>query len=292
MLTCLDRIDGLLRYTKDADYNFSYDSLSKGSTVVTPWGPKGYSIYQTASGANHLGVYCVGCGFNGQLTLHGHFVFTLLHRLTEGTISAKGNLQGTLQLGIDASYTSSVPLFEQRLADIPITWLAIPGIITVGPEFYVEAASAITLKAEGQALVGGILNWPAIDATIDAVHRERSNLGTLGSPNVQPVLDIKDSVQVAADAYLKVALAFGIDVLSGVWKKQAALIDKPGFSISAGVSGSANGEVTHQIGNAACPGINLDVSFSNELYAEENITGHKNFAISNFKKSLWNKCFP
>jgi carbon monoxide dehydrogenase subunit G len=76
-------------------------------------------------------------------------------------------------------------------------------------------------------------------------------LGTLNSPNVQLVLDVKGTVQVAGDAYLKVALAFGIDILKGTWKVQAALVDKPGSSISARVSGSAtiaNGEVTHHIG--------------------------------------------
>jgi hypothetical protein len=89
-------------------------------------------------------------------------------------------------------------------------------------------------------------------------------------------------------------LAFGIDILKGTWKVQAALVDKPGSSISARVSGSAtiaNGEVTHHIENAACPGVSLDVGFQNDLYAEENIIGHKSFAISTFKKSLWNKCF-
>ncbi|KAF2495895.1 hypothetical protein BU16DRAFT_617426 [Lophium mytilinum] len=288
-------LDHLTTFTKDLSGTFSLDTMSKGNTVATPWGPRGYSVYEASSGASHFGVYCVGCGASGQLALNGHFVFSVADGFKEGTVAVKGSLQGTLQLGIDASYSSTIPLYEKRLVDIPLTWLTIPGIISVGPEFSVDAASSLTLQASGQVLAGGILNWPAIDAVVDVIHRENSKLGTLGVPALQPVLEAKGSIQVAADASLKVALAFGIDILKGTWKKQAALIDKPSFSIAAGVSGSAsitNGGVTYQLGDAACPGISLDVSFKNELSAEENIIGNKVFPISTFKKDLWKKCFP
>ncbi|KAF2804907.1 uncharacterized protein BDZ99DRAFT_575098 [Mytilinidion resinicola] len=288
-------LDHLTTISKDLSGTFSMDTLSKGNTVATPWGPRGYSLYEASSGAGHLGVYCVRCGASGQLALNGHFVFSVAHGFEEGTVAVKGTLQGTLQLGVDASYSTTVPLYEKRIVDMPLTWLTIPGIISVGPEFYVDATSSLTLQASGQVLAGGVLNWPAIDAVVDVINRENSKLSTLGIPALQPVLDVKGSVKAAADASLKVALAFGIDILKGTWKKQAALIDKPSFSIAAGVSGSAsitNGGVSYQIGDAACPGISLDVSFKNELSAEENIIGNKVFPITTFQKDLWKKCFP
>lgn len=96
----------------------------------------------------------------------------------------------------------------------------------------------MTVGAVGQLLAGAVLDWPAIQATID--------IGNLGGSSasgfkhhVNPVFEVKGSVSAEADAFLTLAIGFGIDILVGTIKKQVALVEKPDINVAAKLSGQA-----------------------------------------------------
>lgn len=248
----------------DNDLNFA---TPKGSDT-TPWG-NGKQLLSKSEKGGAIAIYCVGCGVSGKIHVTGTVTFIVGKLSVSGNLKANGAIQAALELGIVASYKNTWT-YTRDIANVPLSPLSIPGIITIGPQVTLSAGGSLTVDAVGQLLAGAVLDWPAIQATID--------IGDLGGssasgfkPHVNPVFEVKAAVSASADAFLTLAVGFGIDILAGTIKKQVALVEKPDINVAAKVSGQASlsgGSVSGTIGNANCAGVALDVTFFNYVYAD------------------------
>lgn len=248
----------------DNDLNFA---TPKGSDS-TPWGVGKQLLSKTENGGA-IAIYCVGCGVSGKIHVTGTVTFIVGKLSVSGNLKANGAVQAALELGIVASYKNTWT-YTRDIATVPLSPLSVPGIITIGPQVTLSAGGSLTVDAVGQLLAGAVLDWPAIQATID--------IGDLGAssasgftPHVNPVFEVKAAVSASADAFLTLAVGFGIDILAGTIKKQVALVEKPDINVAAKISGQASlsgGSVSGTIGNGQCAGVTLDVTFFNYVYAD------------------------
>lgn len=237
-------------------------------TDSTPWGA-GEQLYSQAQDSGSIAIYCVGCGASGTIHVKGTITFIVGELSLTGSLNAAGDIHAALELGIVASYNNNWS-YDKEIANVPLSPLSIPGVLTIGPQIVVSAGGSLTVTADGQLLAGATLDWPAVQFNID-ITSPGSSTASGFTPDLNPVFDAKGSVSATADAYLKVSVGFGIDILDGVISKQVALVEKPDLSITAAAAGSASlsdGSVTGTIGTGSCDGVSLNVDFNNYVYAD------------------------
>jgi hypothetical protein len=198
-------------------------------------------------------------------------VFSIADGLKEGSIGADGNLHGVLQLGLAAQSVSvSVPIPSQTLASVALSDLVLPGVIKIGPQIALGAGGSLTIGASGQLIAGATLDWPAIHAKLDVTVANKAQQSGF-SPNVTPVFSAKGSVSASFEAYLRASLGFTIGILNiDKFTKTVELVDQPGVTATASVSGSAqlaNGQVQGQIGGGGCNGVSVPANVYNKVYA-------------------------
>lgn len=270
----------------DNDLNFA---TPKGSDS-TPWGV-GKQVFSKSEKGAAIAIYCVGCGVSGKIHVQGTVTFIVGQLSVSGNLKANGAVQAALELGIVASYTNTWS-YTRDIATVPLSPLSIPGIVTIGPQVTLSAGGSLTVGAVGQLLAGAVLDWPAIQATIDI-----GNLGASSAsgftPHVNPVFEVKGSVSAEADAFLTLAVGFGIDILVGTIKKQVALVEKPDINVAAKLQGQASlsgGSVSGSIGDGQCAGVTLDVTFNNYVYAD--LAGSQKDIINPLSIPVLSKCFP
>lgn len=269
----------------DNDLNFA---TPKGSDS-TPWGNGKQLLSKTEKGGA-IAIYCVGCGVQGKIHVTGTVTFIVGKLSVSGNLKANGAVQAALELGIVASYTNTWS-YTRDIATVPLSPLSIPGIITIGPQVTLSAGGSLTVEAVGQLLAGAVLDWPAIQATIDIGDLSASSASGF-TPHVNPVFEVRAAVSASADAFLTLAIGFGIDILAGTIKKQVALVEKPDINVAAKISAQAalsGGSVSGTIGDGQCAGVTLDVTFFNYVYAD--LAGIQK-DINTISIPVLSKCFP
>lgn len=260
----------------DDDLNFA---TPQGSTS-TPWGA-GQQLYSQAKDGGAIAIYCVGCGAQGTIHVKGTITFNVGELSVKGSLNAAGAITAALALGIVASYTNTWS-YEKEIANVPLSPLSIPGVLTIGPQIVLSAGGGLTVSAMGQLLAGTQLEWPEIQANIDIASPGSSSASGF-TPNFTPVFDVAGSISATADAYLTVSVGFGIDILAGTISKQVALVEKPDISITAATSFSA---VTG-FGSGTCDGASLNLDFNNYVYAD--LAGTE-FNINTLTLPIASKC--
>lgn len=270
--TAVEAFDKRISGSLDKDIAFA---TPQGS-VSTPWGA-GYKVFSKTQGGGAISIYCVKCGAQGKLHVKGTVTFNVFKFSATGTLSVSGALQAALELGLVATYTNTWS-YEQQVYNQALSPLTIPGIVVIGPMVTLSAGGSLNVAANGQLLAGVTLDWPAIQANID-IFNPSSATASGFKPTVSPVFQVSGAVSAKADAYLKVSIGFGINILSGKITKQIALVEKPDLSITATASGSktlSSSKLNNTIGATTravgCAGVSLDVAFNNYVYADLAVT--------------------
>jgi hypothetical protein len=235
-------------------------SLNTGTgSATSPWG-KSYLLYNSQT----VKAYCVGCGTSGKMHLTGTMSFSIAHGVTAGYIRAQGDAHAVLQLGIVATEVSKSVSFSQQIFGIPLQPYSIAGIFFIGPELSLSVGGGIGASAKGQLLTGVKLDWPGAYANLDLVDGSRS--GASGwTPKVTPVFNVNGMVSVTGEAFLAIALEFGVDILNGKIKKTGALINKP--KLTVGVATTKQG----------CSGVGVSVGVSDQVYFD--VLGIKQYPL-------------
>lgn len=210
-------------------------------------------------------IYCVNCGVRGSVKATGRINATPLSGVKEASIGISGNMYVGMYLGVNA-FAQWEKEWEKELFSKGLPGWSIPGIVTLGPKIILSAKAMVGVEAEGQILTGASLTWPGFEATLDMVHPDRSHKSGW-TPQVDRTFQVRGGVTATAAVGLPVKLWFGIDILNGVFKKGAALVDTPALTGTAEFEVNA-GTDENSVGTDECLGIAWDISLTNEVTLE------------------------
>jgi hypothetical protein len=210
-------------------------------------------------------IYCVNCGVRGSVKATGKINATPLSGVKEASIGISGNLYVGMYLGVNA-FAKWEKEWEKELFSKGLPGWSIPGIVTLGPKLILSAKATVSVEAEGQILTGASLTWPGFEATLDMVNPSKSSKSGW-TPNIDHAFQVHGGVTATAAVGLPVSLWFGIDILNGVFKKGAALVDTPALTGTAEFEVNAGTEET-SVGTDECLGIAWDITLTNEVSFE------------------------
>jgi hypothetical protein len=200
----------------------------------TPWG-KGLELYHalsTSSSSNgSVSIYCVDCGVRAGLKSKATITFTYLRGITGGSITADGLLHLGFGLGVVATYNHRWVFIRQIFA-IPLSPLAIPGLLVLGPQVSLSAGADFAVMAYGQLLAGISIDWDAVHIGFDIGNIGSSSASGF-SPRVTPIFKASGEIELDSNAYLLLKLEFGVDILNGLFHKSVALVEKPNIEVTA-----------------------------------------------------------
>lgn len=153
--------------------------------------------FNLASSGHIYSVQCAKCGVNANLAVDGHFAFNIKEGITEGKVSLRNSEQFLIdaQFGIIIEHQKdeSIKAATQQLAAVPLSPLAIPGIITLGPQASISVALDMVLNGKAELLVGGSLSLEPGVAALSLVHKEDNKLEGLEA-RFTPVAKVRKSV--------------------------------------------------------------------------------------------------
>jgi hypothetical protein len=202
----------------------------------SPWGDafKMWSCGDKCGGSgNDIAVYCVDCGFHGDLETGGSIRVSPILGVLGGTVEINGNLKAGLNLGLDAQGgVFKDNIFKKQLLAIGLTPYQIPGVIVVGPMLKVDIDADIDVKSKGQLLAGLDLSWSNLDMYIDIMQPWKSQ-----AAGFQPTLEkqFKVTGQLSAGGSLGIPLSatFGINLLNGLFDLSVGLQERPSVGFDA-----------------------------------------------------------
>ncbi|KJX93914.1 hypothetical protein TI39_contig4239g00006 [Zymoseptoria brevis] len=248
----------------------------------TPWG-KGFKMYEYKSGESAFGpgagilaemvgadkiltfeidgveqlpmpgveVWCVDCGFGGDIKVTGSAVFTIVGP-TRLILRMVGDLDATLQLGINGFAEFSYKPFEKRLLTAGLPGFSIPGVISIGPYLTLDVDAEILIELEGQMLAGLQMEWPAIGFQVDFMAPINSKAFGY-APRVKPVFNVSATATVTASLGIPIGVNVGVSLLGGIFDKSVALVDRPALQAVAKYSEKHDSDGS-QTGTDECPG--------------------------------------
>ncbi|GAB1319992.1 hypothetical protein MFIFM68171_10202 [Madurella fahalii] len=237
--------------------------------VESPWGKAIKILVDEFIGSPNpepgIELYCVNCGVRGSVKATGRINATPLSGVKEAAIGISGNMYVGMYLGVNA-FAQWEKGWEKELFSKGLPGWSIPGIVTLGPKIILSAKAMVGVEAEGQILTGASLTWPGFEATLDMVHPERSSKSGW-TPEIDRTFQVRGGVTATASVGLPVKLWFGIDILNGVFKKGAALVDTPALTGTAEFEINA-GTDENSVGSDGCLGIAWDIALTNEVTLE------------------------
>jgi len=258
------------RISESGSETFSWNEFPTNTLSTTQFGASGYQVASTST----FTLICAGCGTSGSLTVTGSISFSIFSGITAATISLSGNMQVVLELGLVANgLSASIPLGDVNILDVPLGGLDVPGIITIGPQIEVDVGATVDISATGSLLVGAVLSWPSIQATIDLERNTASGSGF--SPSISPVHTISGSISATLDLHLPVSIGIGINILDGELDRQLALVDTPGVTVTGTVSTGSS-----------C--VEIDVDVYNKVEAD--IIGLTTISLFSFTDPVFSTC--
>ena len=231
-------------------------------TVASSFSQTSYPIF--SSGNGDLNVYCVDCGVSGRVNLAGQAAVSIANGLTQANVGVNGNILAVLQIGVDAQ-AKFTKKFQKDLFEVGIPGLTIPKIITVGPSIKVGTSLELSLNARGSLLVGAKVGFPAFKATLDFIDGSRSGQSGF-SPQLERVFNASGEISAEADFGIPIGLNIGINILSGTFQRQIALVEQPGVHAEAKLAFSTSLQGGTTVGDGTCPGITYGISFTNKVF--------------------------
>ncbi|KAI1817053.1 hypothetical protein GGS20DRAFT_535201 [Poronia punctata] len=244
------------------DYEISYDVKYTGSNRPP-------QIFEYTDGFNLAGsgdiftVQCAKCGVHGELSTEGHLAFSIQNGITEGYVALNNDRDFTIDaifgLTLESQFDKPIKSLGQQIAAIPLSPLAIPGIITLGPEITIKGAVDLILNGKAELLIGGTLSIGPGRAQLSVVAKKANKLQGF-TPSFKPVAKFQGlNLSATLELGLPIAIEVGLDVLNGKFKKSVGLINKPSIYGTAAVS------IGGQDPNA-CQGVEISIGAKNRIY--------------------------
>lgn len=218
--------------------------LGPSNSATSPWGDAAM-IFQKASSSGKaqadVTLYCVDCGIKGHVTVAGVAKWNLLDGLKALNANMKANMEAGLNLGLVATAIFSdekkKPLINQA---IPNLGMSVKGIFSAGVFVGVDAVAKMNIKAEGQALVGVTMAWPAFEATMDLIGDGSKVTGY--EPQFKKRFEASGTISADARLSLPISFNVGIEIIPISFKKAISLIEEPSLFGNITFAGSTPGE--------------------------------------------------
>jgi len=146
--------------------------------------------FNLASSGKIWSVQCAKCGIHADFSVDGELAFSIKDGITEGKVSLTNKDPFTIdaQFGItvegqvDKGYTKKYSKkLKKEVVAIPLSPLAIPGILTLGPQASLSVALDFVLNGKANLLVGGSFSVSPGVAALSLVHKEENKLEGLES---------------------------------------------------------------------------------------------------------------
>lgn len=218
----------------------------KGPKLVpSPWGDaieifKKDKSSDSGTVTGEIALYCVKCGVNGKLHLGGQARWTIAEGLMKANAEMKGNIEASLQLGLDAkaAYKQTFPI---PIAQAGVPGFSVSGIITIGPVVKLDAEVDVGVEIEGQVLAGVIMRIPDFQANLDL--KDESNSKANGfEPQWEKIFEAKGKITATAGIGLPLSIGLGIVIPPLKFDKTASIVDKPSINAKMTYSASTTGE--------------------------------------------------
>lgn len=117
---------------------------------------------------------------------------------------------------------------EHDLFTVSLPGFTIPDIVTLGPSLSLGVSADLAIQAEGQYFIGAGLIWSDITSVLNLIdHASSTHSGWTPTHNYSASFD--GDVTITSTLGMPVTLEFGLNILSGTYKKDAKLIDTPGI---------------------------------------------------------------
>lgn len=224
-----------------------------------------YQLFQrssaSATASADITLYCVNCGFQGNIDIQGSLTASLLSGITAGSVGLTGNVHAGVGIGIDANaqYQDN---FQKQLTTFGLPGLTVPGVIGIGPVISVSATLAVAVRAQGQILVTIAMDIPNFAGNLDLLDSSKSYSSGF-TPVFSKNFQASGSVDMSANIALPVEIAVGISVPLLKLQKTIGLIETPGLGATASFVGNTN---PADLGGVSCPnGVLFGITLANDV---------------------------
>lgn len=208
----------------------------------------------------------MGCGATGSFTLTGTVIFDAEEGISSAIFDIAGNIHAQLELAAVASVSFSEST-EKNIFTQGLPALTITGLIVIGPAVSLDVGATADFSITGGLAAGYQLDWPAITAHFDLTNAIYSADGLI--PTGTPIFDYEGDVKASATVYGLISLTFGLDILSGKYKANIGLVDKPEIDTSAEAVIYSDYQISQMDdGTVYCNGDSLTLSFLDSAYAD------------------------
>lgn len=238
---------------------------------------EGSGLVIASSGIIPANISCENCYARGEVSFSGRVAASIKDGMKEGYLQAGAGWDSRLALAMTLQGQYKLEAFKKELLAYNPTPLQIPGFLSIGPQISVSAVIDIYFQAEADILIGAKFEITPGKARLDFL--DGSKTGVTGfEPKFTPIAKFRGDPKLGLtlDFGLPLALEFGVDVLSGKWKKTVGLVDQPSFLVNAKA-----GE------DESCKGITLGLAVQNYIYISLELLGLYDHAIDT--QTLWEK---
>ncbi|KAF7342519.1 Apple protein [Mycena venus] len=253
-----------------------------------------------------LSVFCVGCRINGVFYLLVEFIGSdrsrqfMKHRskfqftLRKGFTSAEvelvdGSIDFAAGIGILFDLTYKGTIFEQRLFEVPLSPLTIPGIIVIGPFLQMKTGLDYELRAKGKVLARNNIGWSDMTAKLDMLDRTKSYIGKWTRHDPVPLVSVELEGYATLKPHVTAGIYFGVSILSGKLKVSTGIEAEASLPVTASVA--VKGGTDTAISFDKCKGVtvSLDAKLEINLILEAG-KFTRPYPISEWEFPVYSKC--
>ncbi|CAB4494802.1 hypothetical protein RhiirA5_460238 [Rhizophagus irregularis] len=187
---------------------------------------------------------CANCFVNGEATINmiiGGKFFPF--KLTDATISVKGNIKMNLDFSINGKVGASLSPPDIQLLSIPLSPLGISNLFNIGPSIDLGASASITADITGTLRTGGEIDIPNFSANFTLIDEPKFVQSGFDPQTKSHDPTVGVTISTGISGSLKPQLSFGLDVLNGLFQIKTGFQVKTtlGTSVSIGSESGCNG---------------------------------------------------
>ncbi|ORY79054.1 hypothetical protein BCR37DRAFT_394393 [Protomyces lactucae-debilis] len=275
----LTSIDRTLQTTK----SLQYPPDDYGSYVTSPFGQKSIVITQ----GEDLTAWCVDCGTQGSVTIAGRLAASLTQGFTQAYIGMSGSIAAEVNIGVEAKKDFK-KTFNKQLAQTGVKFLEAQPFYRIGPALIVGIDVDLGLELQTTFIAGARAEINNFEARVNLVNPSSSFQRNF-QPSFTKRFVANGQIKGSIDVGFPISIAFGIDILSGKFKRDIALVEKPGVHLDATVAFYASANDAPRIVTInGCKGVEYGVGLFNTVFAT---VGTTNYPLSTFNVPLLKSCF-
>ena len=208
-------------------------AAAPATKVATP-ATRGKKVTRAAEGS--ITVYCVQCGTTGQVNLNGKINWSPGKKLQDASLSVSGNIGASLQLGVAAQIEGGKQ-FRKSIVVQGIPGFSVTNVFSIGPTVYLDALVDLSVKVEGNVLLGANISIPNFAADVNFATGNGA-VKKFDPPKIDKFFQAETKITASAGLGLPIGLAIGLDIPAISYRKALTLSEKPALAIEATYSAS------------------------------------------------------